>query len=162
MGNSEFLSRTVWTKFNENYVHNDLEIEFGYVTDVVEDILNILKIVKSGNSGDIYLYTAPKWKQQVHNIIKSKKGDYKEVIEECKFSNDLMKNKNLISYVKGQIRDRIWEKNSTPLKEETLLNEYKEYIEKRINNNIYINSDYDPKNRSVKAVPFKPAIFVDF
>lgn len=161
MGNAEFLSTTIWTEFNSNYVDSKLEIEFGYISDVVEDILNILKIVKSSNSGDIYLYTAPKWKQKVFEIIRSKKGDFKEVIDECKFSNDLMRNKNLISYVKSQIKDRVWEKDLTAIKEEFLLVEYRDYIEKRISGKIHINSEYDPKNRLNKAVPFKPAIYVD-
>ncbi|GAH12653.1 unnamed protein product, partial [marine sediment metagenome] len=43
-----------------------------------------------------------------------------------------------------------------------LLEEYRDYIEKRINGKIHINSDYDPKKRLQKAVPFKPAIYVDF
>jgi leucyl-tRNA synthetase len=162
LGNVEFLSETIWTDFNSNYTDNDLELEFGYISDIIEDIQNILKIVKSSNSGDIYIYTAPKWKQKVHEIVNSKKGDFKEVIEECKFSNNLMRNKNLISYVKSQIKDRIWEKDLILLNEETLLEEYREYIENRTNNKIHINSDYDPKNRLTKAVPFKPAIYIDF
>jgi len=161
MGNTEFLSTTIWNEFNSNYVDNKLEIEFGYISDVIEDILNILKIVKSSSSGDIYLYTAPKWKQKVYEIISSKRGDFKEVIEECKFSNDLMRNKNLISYVKSQIKDRVWEKHLTAIKEEFLLVEYRDYIEKRVSGKIHINSEYDPKNRLNKAVPFKPAIYVD-
>ena len=162
MGNTEFLSTTIWTEFNNNYVNSKLEREFGYISDIVEDILNILKIVKSSNPGDIYLYTAPKWKKKVYEIINSKKGIFNEVIDECKFNNDLIRNKNLISYVKSQIKDRVWENDFTGLKEEFLLEEYRNYIEKRISGKININSDYDPKNRLAKAVPFKPAIYVDF
>ncbi|MFX1448648.1 MAG: class I tRNA ligase family protein, partial [Promethearchaeota archaeon] len=162
LGNTEFLSSIIWTDFGDNYVDNELELEFGFISEVVDDILNILKIVKSGNSGNIYLYTAPIWKQQVYDIINAKKGDFKKIIEECKFSNSLMKNKDLIPYVKNQIKDRIWKKDSPPLKEKALLEEYKDYIEKRVNKKIHVNSDYDPKNRAVKAVPFKPAIYVDF
>jgi leucyl-tRNA synthetase len=162
MGNSEILSKTIWSGFSSKYVDNDLEKEFGYIFEIVEDILNILKIVKSSNSGDIYLYTAPKWKQEVYEIIRSKKGDFKKVIEECKFSNNLMKNKNLISFVKSQIKDRIWEKEKVTLKEALLLEEYRDFIEKRVSGKIHVNSDYDPKNRVQKAVPFKPAIYVDF
>jgi len=161
MGNGEFLSTTIWTEFNSNYTNDKLEMEFGYISDIVEDILNILKIVKSSNSGDIYLYTAPKWKEKVYQIIKSKKGNFKEVIDECKFNNDLMRNKNLISYVKNQIKDRVWEKDIPTLKEESILEEYRGYIEKRISSKIHINSDFDPKKRLQKAVPFKPAIYID-
>jgi len=161
MGYEEFLSTTIWTEFDGKYIDNKLEIEFGYVSDIVEDILNIFKIVKSSKSGDIYLYTAPKWKQKVYEIINSKKGNFKEIIEECKYSNDLMRNKNLISYIKSQINDRVWEKEIKALKEESLLEEYREYIEKRVGAKIHINSDYDPKKRLQKAVPFKPAIYLD-
>ena len=107
-------------------------------------------------------YTAPKWKQQVYDIIKVRKGNFKKIIDECKFSKELMNNKNLISFVKSQIKDRIWEKSASTLREDALLEEYKEYIEKRIDSKVLINSDYDPKNRAIKAVPFKPAIYVDF
>ena len=162
LGNTEFLSKTIWTDFNSNYVDNELEREFGYISDFIEDILNILKIVKSSKSGNIYVYTSPKWKQDVYEIVSSKKGDFKEVIDECKLKGDLIKNKDLISYVKSQIKARIWEKNLAALNEENLLEEYRDYIEKRTNSKIYINSDYDPKNRLIKAVPFKPAIYIDF
>jgi leucyl-tRNA synthetase len=118
--------------------------------------------MKSDNSGTIYIYTAPEWKQKVYGIISSKKGDFKEVINECKLKGDLIKNKDLISYVKSQIKDRIWEKNLTPLNEGVLLEEYRDYIEKRTNCKIQVNTDYDPKSRVKKAAPFKPAIYIDF
>jgi len=162
LGNKEFISKKVWTDFNSNYVDNDLERDFGFVSDVVEDILNILKIMKSDNSETIYIYTAPEWKQKVYGIISSKKGDFKEVINECKLKGDLIKNKDLISYVKSQIKDRIWEKNLAPLNEGVLLEEYRDYIEKRTNCKIQVNTDYDPKSRVKKAAPFKPAIYIDF
>ena len=71
-----------------------------------------------------------------------------------------MKNANLIPFVKNQIKNRIWEKNITDLNEMDLLEEYKGYIEKRINSNVIINSDYDPEKRSPKALPNKPAIYL--
>ena len=72
-----------------------------------------------------------------------------------------MRNKNLISYVKNQIKDRVWEKDIPTLKEESILEEYRGYIEKRISSKIHINSNFDPKKRLQKAVPFKPAIYID-
>ncbi|NHJ22139.1 MAG: leucine--tRNA ligase [Candidatus Lokiarchaeota archaeon] len=161
LGKDNFISTEVWTDFNIDYTNIKLEREFDYVSDVVDDIMNILKIVKSSSPENIYLYTAPKWKQDVYEIINSKKGDFKEIMEQCKFSNDLMKNKNLISYIKSQIKERVWEKESNSLKEELILEEYRSYIEKRIMAKIHINSEYDPKNRLAKAVPFKPAIYID-
>ena len=162
LGNTDFLSKTTWIEFNRKYVDNNLEREFEFISNTIEDILNILKIVKSSDSGNIYLYTAPKWKQDVYEIVSSNKGNFKEIIDECKLKGELIKNKDLISYVKSQIKDRVWEKDLIILNEDTLLEEYRDYIENIVNNKIYVNSDYDPKNRLIKAVPFKPAIYVDF
>ena len=161
MGNTEFLSKTIWGDFSKKHINNDLEREFEYISSIVDDILNIKKIVKSGDSSNIYLYTAPKWKFEVYDVIILKKGNFKEIIDECKLDSGLMKNKNLISYIKNQIKDRIWEKELIRLDEKELLKEYKSYIEKRINNAIIINSEYDPKNRLIKAAPFRPAIYVE-
>lgn len=161
MGNTNFLSKVIWDDFNKEYINNDIEREFDYISELISDVLNIQKIVSSSDQSKYYLYTAPSWKFEVLKIIILKEGNFKEVIDECKLKGDLIKNKDLISYVKNQIKDRIWEKDLNVLNEEILLEEYREYIEKRIKGKIYINSKYDPKNRSVKAVPFKPAIYVD-
>jgi len=161
MGNTEFLSNVIWDDFNKGYINNDIETEFDYISDVIADILNIQRIISSTNLSKIYLYTAPSWKYEVLKIITSKKGDFKKIIEECKQIPDFMKNSNLIPFVKNQIKNRIWEKDFTNLGEKELLKEYKGYIEKRINSSIIINSDYDPKKRSPKALPNKPAIYLD-
>ncbi|MCK4286672.1 MAG: class I tRNA ligase family protein, partial [Candidatus Lokiarchaeota archaeon] len=161
MGNTEFLSNVIWDDFNKDCINNDIETEFDYISDVIADILNIQRIVSSTNLSKIYLYTAPSWKYEILKIIYSKKGDFKKTIEECKQIPDVMKNSNLIPFVKNQIENRIWEKDFTSLREKELLKEYKGYIEKRINSSIIINSDYDPKKRSPKALPNKPAIYLD-
>ena len=161
MGNTEFLSNVIWDDFNKDCINNDIETEFDYISDVIADILNIQRIVSSTNLSKIYLYTAPSWKCEVLKIIYSKKGDFKKTIEECKQIPDVMKNSNLIPFVKNQIENRIWEKDLTSLGEKELLKEYKGYIEKRINSSIIINSDYDPEKRSTKALPNKPAIYLE-
>jgi len=161
MGNTDFLSNVIWDDFNKGYINNDIETEFDYISDVITDILNIQKIVSSSNLSKLYLYTAPSWKYEALKIISSKEGNFTKIIEECKQIPDFMKNLNLIPFIKNQLKNRIWEKDLTDLNEMELLEEYKGYIEKRINSNIIINSDYDPKKRSPKALPNKPAIYLE-
>ncbi len=161
MGNTEFISTVIWDDFNKGYINNDIESEFNYVSDVIHDILNIQKIVSSTNLSKFYLYTAPSWKYEALKIIASKEGNFKEIIEECKQIPDFMKNSTLIPFIKNQINNRIWEKELTNLSEREVLEEYKGYIEKRIKGHIIINSDYDPKKRSPKALPNKPAIYLE-
>jgi leucyl-tRNA synthetase len=161
MGNSEFLSTVIWDDFNEGYINNDIETEFDYISDVIADILNIQKIVSFTNQSKFYLYTAPSWKYEVLKIISLKMGEFEKIIEECKQIPNLMKHTNLILFIKNQIKNRIWEKDLINLNERDLLEEYRGYIEIRISSNIIINSDYDPKKRSPKALPNKPAIYLE-
>jgi leucyl-tRNA synthetase len=103
-----FISTEAFSDFNKKYINSNLEQEFEYVSTVIEDIMNIKKIVKSDTINRIYLYTAPKVDIEIE-----------------------------------------------------LLNQYKHYIEKRVNNTIIINSKYDPKQRAARAKPFKPALYID-
>ncbi|MHA2282520.1 MAG: leucine--tRNA ligase [Promethearchaeota archaeon] len=160
-GKEGFISMEIWGKFKEIYIQNDLEIEFKYVENVIEDILNIKKIIKNQKSNKIYLYLAPEWKFKVLDLIKIKKDDFNSIISELRKAEELMLNKQLISYVKNQLKDRIWEKKIPQVDEIYILKQYKTYIEKRVKSVIIINSKYDPKNRSSKAIPFKPGIYIE-
>jgi len=128
---------------------------------VIEDILNIKKIMKNQKSNKIYLYIAPEWKHKVLDVINTKGDHFNGIISELKEVKELMSNKQLIPYVKNQLKDRVWEKKLPQADEFCLLEQYKSYIEKRVNSVIIINSEYDPKQRLIKAIPFKPGIFID-
>ncbi|MHA1458895.1 MAG: leucine--tRNA ligase [Promethearchaeota archaeon] len=161
MGNTAFLSNVTWDDFNKEYININIENEFDYISDVISDVLNIQKIVSSSELSKVYLYTAPSWKFDALKIISSEKGNFQKIIEECKQIPDFMKNSNLVPFIKTQIKNRIWEKSLIVLNEKELLDEYKCYIEKRITGNIIINSEHDPKKRSPKALPNKPAIYIE-
>jgi len=160
-GNKGFISKSVWRTLNTAYINEELEIEFNYISNLIDDILSIKKIIKSQDFNTIFIYTAPNWKQIVLNVIISKKGDFKIIIDELKQEPDLMKNQDIIPFIKLQIKDRIWEKELPQISEQELLVQYLEYIEKRVDSKVIINSEYDPKQRSNKAIPFKPAIYID-
>jgi len=160
-GNSGFISTAIWGDFNKKFIDNDLEREFDYITNVIEDILNIRKIVKTRKSDKIYIYTAPKWKYRVLKTIIAKRDDFEAIISEIKNDKELISNKQLIPYIKSQLKDRIWGKKLPQIDEINSLNQYKSYMERRVNSNIEINSEFDPKKRAIKANPFKPALYID-
>jgi leucyl-tRNA synthetase len=146
-GNRGFISNSVWRDLHTAYINEELEIEFNYISNLIDDILSIKKIIKSQDYNAIYIYTAPNWKQVVLNVIISKKGDFNVIIDELKQETDLMKSQDIIPFIQ--------------ISEHELLKQYLEYIEKKVDTKIVINSEYDPKQRSNKAIPFKPAIYID-
>ena len=160
IGNTEFISTIQLLNIKEEHVRDDLEEEFAYITSLVEDILNIKKIIKSTRIKVVYIYIAPKWKYDLQNIIHMKKGNFKSIMNELENKKEIVKNKQTISYIKNQIKDRIWESKLSQIDEYILINEYMNYIETRVSNKIIINSDFDPQLRSIKATPFKPAIYI--
>ncbi|MFX1380301.1 MAG: leucine--tRNA ligase [Promethearchaeota archaeon] len=160
-GNEEFISKAVWGDFNKQYINNTLEGEFDYISNIIDDIFNIRKIVKSQKSGEIYIYLAPEWKYEVLNLISLKKDNFNEIISELKKNKRLISNKEVISFIKNGLKDRIWETNFPQINERELLKQYKFYIEKRVNSKIIINSNFDPKSKATKAKPFKPALYIE-
>ncbi|MFX1477274.1 MAG: leucine--tRNA ligase [Promethearchaeota archaeon] len=161
-GNKDFISTEVWSDFNKKFINPNLETEFEYISNVVDDIMSIKKIVKSQNSENVHIYLVPEWKYNILDLIISKGDKFNEIISEFKNDKELITNKQLIPYIKEQLKDRVWEKN-LPFnsKEFDLLNQYKSYIEKKVNNPIIIDSDYDPKKRAIRAKPFKPALYIE-
>ncbi|KKM59890.1 hypothetical protein LCGC14_1547490, partial [marine sediment metagenome] len=103
--------------------------------------------------------TAPKWKYDIKNLVHLKKSNFNSIMNEIKNKKEFVINKLTISFIKNQIKDRIWENKLLEIDEVTLLNEYLAYIEARVSDKIIINSDFDPQQRSDKAVPLKPAIY---
>ncbi len=160
-GNEGFISKVIWGEFNKQYIDNSLELEFNYISNVIDDIFNIKKIVKSELSDTIYLYTALVWKYKVIDLIFSKKDNFDEIMSELKKEKELLTNKNLVPFIKSQLKNRIWEKKTPKIDEVKLLEQYKSYIENRVKSKIIINSEFDPKYRSVRAIPFKPALYID-
>jgi leucyl-tRNA synthetase len=159
-GMEGFVSNTLWGDFNEKYIDPDIENEYDYISNIIEDILNIQKIAKTQNDDKIFIYTTPKWKIDVLKIIVSKKGNFNLILIELKGNSDIMKNKDLMPYVKNQIKNRVWETTLPKINEIAILKKFKSYIEKRISHPIIINSENDPANKSPKADPLKPAIYI--
>ncbi len=159
-GNNELVSQTTWSEFNTDYIDEDLESEFDYINQLVEDIMNIKKILKSQEYQKIYIYTSEQWKYQVKELVFTKKDDLNQIIDELKRKKILTKDKHIISFVKELIKNRIWERKIPQIDETRLLNEYKPYIENKVGKELEINSNYDPKIKLSKAKPLKPAIYI--
>jgi leucyl-tRNA synthetase len=160
-GNEGFISKVVWGDFNNQYNDKNIENDFEYISNIIEDIFNIKKIMTSEKLNNVYLYTAPEWKYRIIELILLKKDKFNEIMSVLKNKKELLTQKALIPFIKSQIKERIWEKNILQINETKLIEDYRFYIEKRVNSKIILNSDFDPKNRAERAKPFKPALYID-
>ncbi|MFX1504009.1 MAG: leucine--tRNA ligase, partial [Promethearchaeota archaeon] len=147
-GNKGFISNAVLNDFNKKYINSALETEFEYISNIINDIFNIKKILKSEKLGEIHLYIAPEWKYKILDLILLKKDNFDEIISELKKEKELRSRKDVIPFIKSQIKERIWEKKIPKINEIKLLEHYKSYIEKRVESTIILNSKIDPKHRA--------------
>ena len=98
---------------------------------------------------------------KVLNVINLKEDNFDEILTELKKDKDLIKNKQMISFLKSQLKDRVWEKDYPKIDEFSLVKQYRSYIEKKVNSTIIIDSEFDPEMRANKAKPFKPGLYID-
>ncbi|MHA1196523.1 MAG: leucine--tRNA ligase [Promethearchaeota archaeon] len=160
-GNKNFISTEKWTSFNKSLINQSLEYELEQVEKIIEDILKIKEMVGLRKAKKIFIYTAPKWMNEIFNEIHENKINSKQIQKLIKKYERLNSKNKVVSYIQEQIKKKIWEKQFPKLDDSILLERYKNYIEMKVGCKIIINSDFDPKNKSSKARPFKPAIYFD-
>jgi leucyl-tRNA synthetase len=156
----KFISNSTWGEFKTNYINGDLELEFEYISQLLDDISNVRKLIKATDSNEIYIYTAPKWKREVLSVVKSKGGEFNLILSELKTHSTLIKNKNVVPFVKDLIKKRSWDEKISIENESEVLERYKSYIGGKVNSKIIINSQFDPERKSDKAIPNKPALYI--
>ncbi|TFG15425.1 MAG: hypothetical protein EU531_08310 [Promethearchaeota archaeon] len=159
-GHKDFISKTIWSEFNTTYINSSLEFEFEYISNLLEDITKVRKVIKATNIKEIFVYTAPKWKNEVAKIVKSKKGEFKSIISELKAESNLIKNKKVMPFIKTLINNRSWDTKISVENESEILERFKSYLEAKVKSKIIINSEFDPETKSDKAIPNKPALYI--
>jgi leucyl-tRNA synthetase len=159
-GHQDFISKTIWGEFNTTYINSGLEFEFEYISNLLEDISKVRKVIRATNIKEVFIYTAPKWMNKVLKVVKSKKGEFKSIISELKAESNLIKNKKVIPFVKTLINNRSWDTKVSVENESEILERYKSYLEAKVKSKIIINSEFDPDAKSEKAIPNKPALYI--
>ncbi len=147
-----FASLAPWPKIpkiNEESIQGE-----EYIINVVEQIRNISKMTETIPC-KVYLYTAKSWKvKALEVVLEDKERAMKRITE---FTNKEEASKA----IQKLIKQRVWEKFTKPLDEKLLLNEARTTLEKELNAIVEIDSIRDPLKKKVKAMPFRPAIYLE-
>ncbi len=177
-GEQGFISVASWPVFDAGKVDVVAEEQENLVTDVMSDTTNILKAMKIEPKRICYFTAAP-WKWQVYLKVLEK-----AVAGEAKIS-DLMREFASAPDLKPHMKDvasivpRIL-KNLTKVSgerkvnmqkigaadEKAILQDAVGFLRERFNAEVSVYSEndeerYDPKRRSVMAMPYQPAIYVE-
>jgi len=155
LGGKGFVSLAGWPKIQKNLINEKAEGQEAFIQSVMEDIRTMIKMAEKIPK-IIYLYTTPEWKwKALEMVLKEKQGAMKNA---KKFKNPAEAAKVLSSFVKN----RIWEMEGRErLDEETLIAEAEKILKNEFNADIKVNDAKDPMKKAVKAMPFRPAVYLE-
>ncbi|PIU59120.1 leucine--tRNA ligase [Candidatus Bathyarchaeota archaeon CG07_land_8_20_14_0_80_47_9] len=178
MSGKGFVSLASWPTADESMLNTEVEENEALVKDVLEDTLNIIKATGM-TPKKIYYYTACPWKWKVYlkMLEKASHGEVKmsEVMKELVAEDDLKKNvKEVANFAQKTLkevnrmpqdrRERVLKMKA--LEEKAAIEDAKDFLKQRLKAQIMVYSEedsqrYDPKNRSILSMPFKPAIYIE-
>jgi len=175
-GERGLVSVAEWPRLEQSLVDRQSEFEEEYRLKVIEDSKAIMKLLKATPTS-AHFFAAPDWKWEILRLILEEKGaemmDHGRLMkrlmqqpENRKRGAELAKNAGaLIESAKGMSPE--W--REVVLKDQVdevhMMMEAKEFIEKELGIPIAVHrSEYaasDPTRRSEKALPLKPAIYLE-
>jgi leucyl-tRNA synthetase len=177
-GEEGFISKAKWPIFDEAKLDVAAEEQENLMNDVIADTFNILKATKIAPKRIVY-YAAASWKWQVYLKIleKSLSGEAKinELMKEFASNSELKPHmKDIASLVPRIIKvltklPSVRKSNMLKIKatdEKQIIQQSLCFLKDRFNSEVSVYSEddkerYDPKNRSVMAIPYQPAIFIE-
>jgi leucyl-tRNA synthetase len=177
-GEAGFISVAKWPAFDEAKVEVAAEEQENLIVDVMADTSNILKAMKITPKRICY-YTASSWKWQVYLKVldKTLAGEAKinELMKEFAADKDLKPHMKDIAGMAPRVIKALTklpnERKANIIKikavnEKEILDGANCFLKERLNAEVCVFSEdyekrYDPKNRSMMAMPYQPAIYVE-
>jgi leucyl-tRNA synthetase len=177
-GKDGFISLAEWPKVDESKVNLDAEEKENFLTELIEDTLNVLKATKITPKRVCY-YTAAPWKNKVYRSMlnKSVEGELKinEVMKETAKDPELKDNMKQVAGFVPKVFKTISklpnEKRKLLAKttvgdEKIVIADALEFLKQRFEAEVAVygeddNSHYDPKQRASLAIPNQPAIYIE-
>ena len=177
-GERGFISVAKWPTFDADKVDVAAEEQESLVVDVMSDTTNILKAMKISPKRICYFTAAP-WKWQVYLKVleKAVAGEVKigELMREFASAPDLKSHmKDIASIVPRMMKNltkvsgerKVNMQKIKVVDEKAILQDAVGFLRERFNAEVSVYGEndeerYDPKHRSVMAMPYQPAIYVE-
>ena len=162
-GGEGFASEAAWPEYDESLIDGEIEASEDLVQNIVKDIKEIKNIVDK-ESEKVHIYLAPEWKWDLYRIADEVgKPDVGQIIGRSIKENILDDKKEIANAAKKVAREITKTKYIGKIDEASILEDAKDFIEEEIASELVIHTDdsYDPQNKARKAMPYKPAIFME-
>lgn len=176
LGKGTMISLSRFPIVEEGRLHPEAELSESLVLKLIEDSNNILKLM-SQRPEKLFIYVAPDWSYDLFNrLVQGRKsGEKTSETLRAFFQSYPDLDKKTVSVAMNRITKTINElgidflasyEKSGKVDEKKIYEESKKYFGNRFEVGVMVEGgkdpvDYDPKNKSVFALPFKPALYFE-
>ena len=179
MGKTGFVSAANWPTVQEKLVDKTAEFAEDYLGRVIEDIGEVLRVVRVERPSRICLYVAQDWKWQAYRMalerVRGGKVEIGELIRTATkelglrlYAADLAKYvQRVVQELRAMSQEQLAALAAAEIDELQVLADAAEFIRKQFGVGmvqVFRADDqarYDPQDRARLAVPLRPAIYVE-
>ncbi len=166
LGEEGYISLAPWPRYREELVNPEAELGEELIARTLEDIESILQVAKI-EPKKIYLYVAPRWKWRMFEVLNRLKPEFKNAMQVLMQDEELRKHgKEVAKLLPSLVKDPAKIEFRGYLNEVRVLEEARPFLERTFNASVVVQSAegqgiYDPAKKSGKAMPMKPAIYIE-
>ncbi len=163
-----YISLAAFPQYDDRYA--DMLQKKGFFDRVAEDVASIQAAIKK-DAASIYVYLPAEWKYEVYKEIGAlEEPSIKNIMQQCKNNPRLQPHLKEIAQVAAElsrsiVREDLQSDQLSLSVERDVLLSTKEYLAQKFGKNVHVYSEsdpvYDPASRARRALPTRPAIYIE-
>jgi leucyl-tRNA synthetase len=167
IGEGGFVSLAPWPSHEEIPEYREADISYKILSNIIEDVKSISS---SGISGsNLYIYVASPWKYELFRRIEELKPEIglnsRRLIPELMKDPAFRERGSYVPEIVKQLSSGGWPWLPDRDKELSAIETAKNYLERKLGMKVRVDLEespsYDPKKRASRALPGRPAIYIE-
>ncbi|RDD53230.1 MAG: leucine--tRNA ligase [Candidatus Korarchaeota archaeon NZ13-K] len=167
LGEEGFVSKARWPSPDEMPEYREAEISYRLLLNVIDDVRSVTSTGISGSK--LYVYVASSWKYELFRRVdelRTELGlDPRRIIPELMREDAFRERAKSVSEIVKQLSSGGWPWLPDREMERSVLESARDYLRRRLGMEVVVededNPSYDPRGRAGRALPGKPAIYIE-
>ncbi|MDW8035266.1 MAG: class I tRNA ligase family protein [Candidatus Korarchaeum sp.] len=162
-----FVSTAPWPSYDEVPEYREAEIAYKVISNIVDDVKNVTSVNISGSR--LYIYIASSWKYDLFKRVEELKVelglDPRKIVPELLKESRFRERANSVYEIVKQLASGGWPWLPEKELEKRVVESSKEYLRRKLGMEVIVDDEddpsYDPKRRAGRALPGRPAIYLE-
>lgn len=167
IGEEGFVSKAPWPSYEEVPEYREAEIAYRVISNIVEDVKSVISAGVSGSK--LYIYVASSWKYDLFRRVEELKAalglDPRRIVPELLRESVFKERAGSVYEVVKQLAGGGWPWLLGKESEKEVIESARDYLRRKLGMEVVVDDEdepsYDPKGRASRALPGKPAIYLE-